>query len=272
MRCNAGRNYLIFKPDGTVFRCQCHSKTPLGDMGDLDQWIPQTARSCPIMEQCQRDFPNEWNRACRLDDQGVLIDQGTMAGQPDNEVVTKMSLVGENMRSPEEWCALFDRLARRYKKCWHRIEGGDPADFPGIAQLIEKVSFLGDHLFYVTNLSSRTTRLVDVLAKASVDCVQFTAIVDPTHPDFSEIKVLGRLRLIHERGFEVSAVMPGTFGTFHLFEQFFEKISGKYGIPMGFIPEADFPGHMQARLTALVEMGTLKTEAKAEDQETFSGL
>lgn len=272
MICNAGRNYLVFKPDGQVFRCQCHLETPLGDMNDLDQWIPQVNLSCPLMVECQSDHPGEWNRASRLDDQGEAIERGAMAGQPDNEVVTRIFLTGSEGRSPEEWCALFDRLARRYKKCWHRIEGGDPADFPGIAQLIEKVSFLGDHLFYVTDLSSRTTRIVDVLAKASVDCVQFTAVINPTTPGFSEVKVLGRLRLIHERGYEVNAIMPGTLETFYLFEPFFSKISGKYGIPMGFIPEIEFPEHMQEKLDALVKMSTLPTAAKVEDQDSFSGL
>jgi hypothetical protein len=121
-------------------------------------------------------------------------------------------------------------------------------------------------------MSSRTTRIVDVLAKASVDCVQFTGIVNPTSPGFNEIKVLGRLRLIHERGFKVKAVMPGNLRTFYLFEPFFEKITNRYGIPMTFAPEVEFPEHMQKQLHVLVKMGDSSTAAKHEDQESFLGL
>lgn len=272
MICNAGRNYLVFKSNGQVFRCQCHQETPLGDMGDLDQWFPQVALSCPLMEECQRSHPGEWHRASRLDDQGKAVDRGSLSGQPDNEVVTRIFLTGETMRSQEEWCFLFERLARRFKKCWHRIEGDDPADFPGIAQLVEKVSFLGDQLLYVSDLSSRKTRIVDVLSKASVDCVRFTAVVNPSAPGFNEIKVLGRLRLIHERGFKVNAVMPGNMATFYLFEPFFEKFSSKYGIPMTFIPEVEFPEHMQERLGILKQMGSSPAVSKTDEQDSFSGL
>jgi len=272
MICNAGRNYLVFKSDGSTFRCQCHLEIPLGKIGDIDQWLPRVDLSCLIMTDCKTNHPGEWNRASRLDHLGIAIDQGTLAGQPDNEVVTRISLTGESECPPGDWCSLFERLARRYKKCWHRIEGGDPADFQGIAQLIEKVSFLGDHLFYVTDLSSRTTRIVDVLAKAAVDCVQFTVVINPTSPDFNEIKMLGRLRLIHERGYKVNAIMPGTLETFYLFEPFFNKINQRYDIPMTFHPRVEFPEHMKPKLDALVKMGSTLSKKKEKDKETFSGL
>ena len=272
MICNAGRNYLVFKSDGQVFRCQCHLEFLLGDMSHIDQWITQVQLFCPLTETCENDHPGEWQRASRFDDKGNLIDKGVMAVQPENELVTRIFLTGNRERSSEEWCSLFDRLARRYKKCWHRIEGDDPANFQGIAQLIEKVSFLGDHLTYVTNFTSNTTRIVDVLAKASVDCVHFVAIIDPTSQEFNDIKMLGRLRLIHERGFKVHAIMPGTLGTFYLFETFFEKISNRYGIPMSFIPQIKFPEHMRDKLNAIVSMGAQSTTMKVNDHETFSCL
>jgi hypothetical protein len=269
--CNAGKNYLVFKPDGQAFRCQCHMDTPLGDMNNISEWIPNIDLSCPIMSECKRNHPEEWNMASRLDDCGNIAEQGTMAGQPYSEVVTRISLVGDKLRSPEEWCSLFDLLAKHYKKCWHRIEGGDPSEFQGIAQLIDKISFLGDHLFYVTDLSSKTTRIVDVLAKATVDCIQFIAIINPTTHGFNEIKTLGRLRLIHERGFRVSVVMPGNLGTFYFFEPFFEKISNRYGIPMAFLPETEFPKHMKERLASIMAMSDHSKFQRKEDT-CFSGL
>lgn len=271
MLCNAGRNYLVFHSDGQAYRCQCHLETPLGPIEEIDSWISKVQLDCSITRSCEENHRPEWDRTCRLAADGSVLDRGGQACDPNNEVMTRIQLNGESTRSPEDWCTLFDRLAKRYKKCWHRIEGQDPADFPGIARLVDKISFLGDQLYYVTDFSSRTTRIVDVLSKANPECVHFTGIINPTATNFDEIRFLGRIRLIKERGYSVCAIMPGTLVNLHLFDKFFAIISGKYGIPMAMLPEQVYPESVKTIVQKILEKGNIDqmNERKGDD---FSGL
>lgn len=274
INCNAGKNYLVFYPGGQAYRCQCHTEVPLGSIEDIESWISDVSLECSISDTCEKDYESEWNRASRLSDDGKVIDRGNQSCDPHNEIVTRIQLVGEEIRSPEDWCILFDRLAKRYKKCWHRIEGHDPSDFPGISRLVEKISFLGDQLYYVTDLSSRNTRLVDVLAKANIDCTHFTCILDPTSAGFDEIKFLGRMRLIKERGYSVCVIMPGKLTNLPLFDRFFGLVYGKCGIPMGVVPHAGdcLSDYAQSLLQEVMAKGNLHEEQQTKPEDIFEGI